>query len=106
MFKTGQKGYIVEFFKGHKNIKIVECVVIGILNNQVKISKYDTDIIIADWACFHTEQDAYRFAILYLIQSYEFKTNINKTYINQQFNELEESNPQLIFKYMNMVSVG
>jgi hypothetical protein len=106
MFNFGKPVYVIDNMGSSDKVKVVQYTSNGYKTadgTKIEITNGSKNITIDTWACFPSVEDATKFGILWLVNTLEFKTPINKENINQQYIDLEEQHADLIMKYMNKV---
>lgn len=63
----------------------------------------DSDINVASWAVSKTEDEAFKLALVYLINTLELNTEINNGNVSNAYNFIEENHADLIFKYTDNI---
>lgn len=107
MYNYGDDVYILDSgYKGSDNITIIKREFNG-YTNQLKKSisvMGKSSITVQSWAVFKTVEEATAFAVAYLIYTKELNNTINEnSNINNLYEELEKTYPELILKYVSKV---
>ena len=107
MFNPGDKLYVVDSSRWNmKNeIDILEREFVQYTDPSRKHLKFDGDsaLTIESWAVSPTIEDATKFAVTYLILIHELKKDIRDVDFTKEYKYIENTYPDLIFKYMDKV---
>jgi hypothetical protein len=107
MYTHGDDIYIVDNGRwAHKNEIVIQkrrFVNYTSSNHKTLIFDGETSLEAETWATSPTVEDATKFAVAYLIKTECFGENVTFMDSTLEYSKLEETEPNLIFKYMDKV---